>query len=47
MTYILQKTEIKNTPKKLLEMVRRLGEEKHAKMEELRSQTDVTYTVNV
>jgi len=47
MTYILQKTEIKNAPKKLLEMVRRLGEEKHAKMEELRSQTDVTYTVNV
>jgi len=47
MTYILQKTEIRNAPRKLVELVRRLGVEKHAKMEELRSQTDFTYTVNV
>lgn len=47
MTYILQRTEIKNAPRKLIDLVKRLGEEKHTKMEELRSQTDVTYTVNV
>ena len=47
MTYILQKTEIKNAPRKLLELVKKLGEEKHAKMEELRSQTDVTYSITV
>lgn len=47
MTYILQKTEIKNAPQRLVELVKRLGMEKHAKMEELRSMTDFTYTVNV
>ena len=47
MTYILQNTEIKNAPRKLIEVVKKLGAEKHAKMEELRHQADVTYTINV
>lgn len=47
MTYILQKTEIKNASHKLIEVVKKLGEEKHAKMEELRSHTNFTYTIKV
>ena len=47
MTYILQKTEIKNASHKLIEVVKNLGEEKHAKMEELRSHTNFTYTIKV
>ena len=47
MTYILQKTEIKNAPQKLVEYVKRLGMEKYAKMKELRSQSDIAYTINV
>ena len=47
MTYILQKTEIKNAPRKLVEMVKQLGVEKHAKMEELRSKKDFTISVSV
>lgn len=47
MTYILQKTEIKNASRKLIEVVKKLGEEKHAKMEELRSQTNFTYSIKV
>lgn len=47
MTYILQKTEIKNAPRKLIDLVKRLGEEKHAKLQELRSQNNFTYSVEV
>lgn len=47
MTYILQKTEIKNAPRQLIEFVRRLGMEKHAKMQDLRDETEFTYSVNL
>lgn len=47
MTYIMQKTEIKNAPRKLVEMVKKLGVEKHAKMEELRSEKNFTISVTV
>ncbi len=47
MTYILQKTEIRNAPSKLIDVVKKIGAEKRAKMNELRRQTDVNYTINV
>jgi hypothetical protein len=34
MTYILQTIEVKNASKKLVNFVKRLGEEKHSRMEE-------------
>ena len=34
MTYILQTIEVKNASQKLVNFVKRLGEEKHSRMEE-------------
>ena len=38
MTYILQTIEVKNASQKLVNFVKRLGEEKHARMEERKRQ---------
>lgn len=38
MTYILQTIEVKNASQKLVNFVKRLGEEKHSRMEERKRQ---------
>ena len=47
MAYIKQNIEIKNAPKTLVDFVRKLGEEKHARMQELRNCNNFTYTIHV
>ena len=47
MTYILQKIEVKNPSQKLLDFVKMLGREKHARMEELRNHKETARTIQV
>ena len=47
MAYIKQSIEIKDAPQKLVEFVKKLGEEKYAKMQELRNRKDFTYSITV
>ena len=47
MAYIKQNIEIKNAPKTLVDFVRKLGEEKHARMQELRNCNNFTYTIHI
>ena len=47
MTYVLQTVEVKNASQKLVDFVKKLGEDKYARMEERRVQRENGHAVNV